>query len=142
MSPSRLSAFSVGLVFLSALPVAGQWTNRYTRVGSGHHVYLEGYELPTLTAGPMDAAVSPDGGRVVVAERGWLWLVDRETGVARRLTSGGTLDSRPRWSPDGDRIVFVRDDGSDTWIVEVEVATGAERVVVDTDAIELDPSWG
>lgn len=142
MSPSRSSVLAFSLAAASALPATGQWTNRYTQVGPGHHVYLEGYELPTLTAGPMDAAVSPDGARIAVAERGWLWLVDARTRVARQLTSGGALDSRPRWSPDGARILFVRDDGSDTWIAEIDVATGSERVAVNTDAIELDPSWG
>jgi TolB protein len=141
--PSRLLPAAVlALLLATAVPAHGQWTNRYTQVGSGHHVYLEGYELPTLTVGPMDAAESPDGTRLAVADRGWLWLVDLETRVARQLTSGGGMDSRPRWSPHGERLVFVRDDGADTRIVEVEVATGAERVVVDTEAIELDPSYG
>lgn len=142
VSSFRLSSLTLTLLLGAALPAAAQWTNRYTQVGPGHHVYLEGYELPTLTAGPMDAAVSPDGARIVIAERGWLWLVDTRTRVARQLTAGGALDSRPRWSADGERIVFVRDDGADTWIAEVEVANGSERIVVDTDAIELDPSWG
>ena len=39
-----------------ALPAWAQWTNRYPKVaGYGHHVYLEGYELPLLTNGPIDA---------------------------------------------------------------------------------------
>lgn len=143
MNVTRPLAFLAGAFLLvAARPVEGQWTNRYTQVGSGHHVYLEGYELPTLAAGPTDAAVAPDGARIAIAERGWLWLLDRETGIATQLTSGGAMDSRPRWSPDGERIIFVRDDGADTWIAEVEVATGSERIVADTEAIELDPSWG
>ena len=143
-SGPRVGPASAGLlvalatVFAGSSAASAQWTHRYTQVGSGHHVYLEGYELPTLTAGPMDAAVSPDGGRVVYADRGWLWVLDLDTRIARQLTDGGALDSRPRWSPDGRRIVFVRDDGSDTWIAEVVVASGEERIVADTDAIELE----
>ncbi|MDE2796613.1 MAG: hypothetical protein OXL34_17495, partial [Gemmatimonadota bacterium] len=59
--------FTHGLLaatFLSLIPEpgAGQWRNRYPRVqGYGHHVYLEGYELPVLTNGPIDPAPSPDG---------------------------------------------------------------------------------
>jgi TolB protein len=119
-----------------------QWTNRYTLAGAGHQVYLEGYELPTLTAGPMDPAVAPDGARVAIAAEGWLWLVDLRTGVATQLTDTGAMDSRPRWSPDGSELAFVRDDGADTWIVVKDLATGRESVAVDTDAIELDPSFG
>jgi TolB protein len=119
-----------------------QWTNRYPQVGRGHHVYLEGYELPTLTAGPMDPAPSPDGSTLAFASEGWLWLLDLETRVASQLTDGGAMDSRPRWSPDGSELVFVRDDGANTWIVVKDLATGTESVAVDTDAIELDPSFG
>jgi TolB protein len=141
ISPLRLLA---GLLLLASLPAAAdaQWTNRYPQAGGGHQVYLEGYELPTLTYGPMDPAASPDGGTVAVASEGWLWLLDVETGVARQFTDGGAMDSRPAWAPDGSEIVFVRDDGSDTWVAARNVATGAERVVVDTDGIELDPSVG
>jgi TolB protein len=132
------------VLLLASIPMAldAQWTNRYPQAGGGHQVYLEGYELPTLTSGPMDPAVSPDGSRVAVASEGWLWLLDVETGVATQFTDGAAMDSRPAWHPDGSEIVFVRDDGSDTWIAARDVTTGAERVVIDTDAIELDPSVG
>lgn len=136
------SAFALVLAAFAASPLHAQWTNRYTHVGTGHHVYLEGYEMPTLGAGPMDPAPSPDGSQIAVASRGWLWLVDRDSRVARQITDGGPLDSRPRWSPDGRHLVFVRDDGSDTWVVRKEIATGVETILVDTDAIELDPSYG
>lgn len=130
------------LALALAAPLDAQWTHRYTQVGGGHHVYLEGYELPTLTSGPMDPAVSPDGTRIAVASEGWLWLVDVGTRVARQLTDGAAMDSRPAWAPDGSEVVFLRDDGSDTWIAAVDPDTGEERVVIDTDAIELDPSVG
>ena len=39
-----------------------QWTNHYPKVdGFGHHVYLEGFELPVLNSGPNYPAISPDG---------------------------------------------------------------------------------
>ena len=148
MRPSRPAVAALtltlagGALAASASPADAQWTNRYTQVGSGHHVYLEGYELPTLTEGPMDPAPSPDGSRLVVASRGWLWMVDLETGIATQFTDGGAMDSRARWSPDGSEIVFLRDDGADTWIVVKDLSTGVETIAVDTDAIELDPSFG
>ena len=110
---------SLVLVFLAlaAHPamVSAQWTNRYPRVeGYGHQVYLEGYEMPTLTNGPIDPAPSPDGTRLAFASHGWIWVMDLVDGSARRLTSGTEMDARPAWSPEGSRIAFVRDDTRDT----------------------------
>jgi len=139
---SRLRPLPLLVALLLPHALDAQWTNRYPQAGGGHHVYLEGYELPTLTSGPMDPAVSPDGETLAVASEGWLWLVDLPTRVARQFTDGAAMDSRPAWSPDGAEMVFLRDDGSDTWIAARDVETGAERVVVDTEAIELDPSVG
>ncbi len=124
-------------------PLEAQWTNRYPRVdGYGHQVYLEGYELPTSAAGPLDAAPDPDGGRVVVAARGWLWMLDLASGEATQLTHGAPLDSRPTWSPDGDRVAFVRDDGRDTDVWVLDVRTGEARAAVETPALDLDPAFG
>ena len=140
-------AHSSRLLTLAALLCSGsalsaQWTNRYPKVkGFSHHVYLEGYELPLVTIGPVDPASSPDGRQIAIASRGWLWLLDPATGVAARLTHGGGMDSRPAWSPDGRQLAFVRDDGRETAIWIIEVATGAERVVAEDRGIELDPSF-
>jgi len=127
---------------LLAPSVQGQWTNRYPRVeGTGHHVYLEGYELPTMNAGPTAPAVSPDGTRVSFSARGWIWILDPASGRAERVTDGPAMDFRPAWSPDGRRLAFVRDDSNDTWIVVLDLETGAERVV-DSPTIDLDPVFG
>ncbi len=119
---------------------AAQWTNRYPRVaGYGHHVYLEGYELPLLASGPTDPAPAPDGLRVAFAARGWIWLLDLRTGVATRLTRGAEMDSRPSWSPDGRSVALVRDNDHETRVVIVDAATGADLRTIDSPAIDLDP---
>ena len=127
---------------LGPAAASAQWTNRYPRVeGYGHQIYLEGYEMPTLTNGPIDPAASPDGTRLAFASHGWIWVMDLVDGSARRLTSGGEMDARPAWSPDGTRIALVRDDTRDTWIVVVDAETGAELLRENTPAIELDPAF-
>lgn len=137
----RLIAALLPALLLTA-PAGGQWTNRYPKVtGVRHHVYLEGYNLPTLAAGPTDPAPSPDGRTVAIAARGWLWLMDPDTREARRLTRGAGVDSRPAWSPDGRQIAFVRDDSRDTSIVLIDVGTGRERVLVDSPGLDLDPAF-
>ncbi|MEM1245674.1 MAG: CehA/McbA family metallohydrolase [Acidobacteriota bacterium] len=136
-----LTALTLPILLLAAaLPAGAQWTNRYAEVPSyGHQVYLEGYELPILNAGPMDPAPSPDGMQIAFSSRGWIWTLDLETRVARRRTSSGGIDARPSWSSDSRRIVFVRDLGRQLQIVSFDLDDGEERVLVDTEAIHLDP---
>ncbi|WP_419937834.1 CehA/McbA family metallohydrolase [Candidatus Palauibacter sp.] len=146
-SPRRIPFFlpvGAAVFGLALSPVGGdaQWTHRYPKVaGYGHHVYLEGYELPVLTAGPIDPAPSPDGERVAFASHGWIWVMDLASGVAWRLTRGGGIDARPAWSPDGELVAFVRDDTEDTEIVWVAANGGAELGRVDSPGLELDPAF-
>ncbi|MDX1393326.1 MAG: CehA/McbA family metallohydrolase [Gemmatimonadota bacterium] len=128
---------------LPPTPTDGQWTNRYPKLdGYRHHIYLEGYELPILANGPIDAAPAPGGGSLAFSARGWIWVLDLSTGVARRLTDGAGMDARPAWSPDGETLAFVRDDTRDTHIVIVDAESGAERATIDTPALDLDPAFG
>jgi TolB protein len=137
-----LAALLVAGLALTAAPADAQWTNRYPKVpGYSHHVYLEGYELPTVSAGITDPAPSPDGRHLAFASRGWLWTLDLETGAARRVTSGQSIDARPAWSPDGQAIAFVRDTGSETSIAVLDLETGAEREVAAEPGLELDPAF-
>ncbi len=116
-----------------------QWTHRYPKnVGYGHHVYLEGYELPSWTIGPAGTAVARDGA-VLVASRGWLWQLDAARGVATRLTTTGGHDARPAWSPDGRQVAFLRDDSRTLALLVRSLADGTEREL-DRGMI-LDPAF-
>lgn len=117
-----------------------EWTNQYPAVdGFNHHVYLEGFELPILNSGPMDPAPSPAGDQLAFSAKGWLWVMDLKTGIARRITDSGDVDSRPEWSPSGNDIVFIRDTGSQLSIVSIDHQSGLERILVEVEAINLDP---
>lgn len=102
--------------------------------GGGFHLWTlrpDGSGLKQLTDGPWDdrgPAWSPDGTRIAFAsERGGdtvtgapyrIWVVDVRTGGVTRLTGrpgqqGPGQDARwedfdPAWSPDGERVLFVR----------------------------------
>lgn len=142
MKNSYLVLFCAVLVLISAVGVFGQWTNRYPKLANvSHHVYLEGFNLPTMNYGATDPAISPDNRRLAFASRGWIWVMELDSRAARRLTKTGAMDARPAWSPDGRQIAFVRDNSKDTSIVLIDAASGKERVLVDTPALDLDPTF-
>ncbi len=138
----RLGAsFLVIALATVAAPASAQWTNQYPLVqGYSHQLYLEQEALPILSSGPINPAPSPDGKNIAFAHQGWIWLLDLETGIARRITNGAAIDGRPRWSPDGQQLAFVRDAGNDTAIVIMQMADGTQSVI-NTPAIELDPEF-
>ncbi len=77
-----------------------------------------------------------------------LWLVDAETGAARRLTSGPTSDAEPAWSPDGTRVAFSASRGRDHDldyqfdVFVVDVASGETTRVTDGAACAFgSPAW-
>jgi TolB protein len=130
----------LSIILLNSFLANAQWSNRYTKVdGFGHHVYLEGYELPVLNSGPTDAAPSPMNDEIAFAAKGYLWLMNLETQEAKRITSSPFVDSSPNWSPDGDKIVFVRDNSLNTQIVSLDLNTLKETILVSTEALELNP---
>lgn len=136
-----LTVWAIALLGLPS-PSAAQWASRYPKItGYSHHVYLEGYEMPTMTSGPTGATPAPDGARLAFSARGWIWVLDLETGIATRITSGAEMDFRPAWSPDGSMIAFVRDNDHDTWIVVMDAQTGAEAHTINSPGIELDPAF-
>ena len=136
------------MLFLAASAAAtvsssatAQWTNHYKKLDDfGHHVYLEQHELPILAHGITDPAPSPDGKQIAIASKGWLWLLDIQSGTATRLTKTSGIDARPRWSPDGKRLAFVRDFSDDTAVVILDLTSGKETLI-NTDSIELDPEF-
>ncbi len=137
-----MTARMTAAALLVAVAADAQWTNRYPKLeGYSHHVYAEGYELPIFATGPTDPAPAPDGRTIAFAARGWLWLLDEETGVARRLTSGAAVDSRPAWRPDGAALAFLRDDSLTLSIWTLDLASGEESRRFADDSMVLDPAW-
>jgi serine/threonine-protein kinase len=95
-------------------------------------------------------AISPDGTRVALkihSDDGEdIWVRDLNTGSMLRLTRDAGVDRRPRWSADGERVVFHSDRGGnrDLWEIPAD-GTGAPRLLLDLDRpileVQLSPEW-
>ncbi len=132
------------LLYVRRSPLATEPGMRLTRVsldGTGASTSLPGTILPS-TLGGLD--VSRDGRRVALAltdpasGRNDIHVVDLATGSLARLTFAGTSNSRPQWSPDGARVMFVSDAGGalQLWAARADGSGTAEIVVRDRGA------WG
>lgn len=135
---TKISALLV-LCILCVQISDAQWRNRYPKSnGNGHHVYLEGFDMPIMNAGCTDPAPSPVSSDILFASKGFLWLLDKN-GTAKRITKTGSVDASPNWSNDGTKIVFVRDNSFDTTIVLKDMISGEEKTLVNSKGMELDP---
>ncbi len=67
----------------------------------------------------VDPQISPDGQRIIYVRRfsdimsdktySNLWIINPDGKENRPLTTGNFTDSSPRWSPDGNRIIYLSD---------------------------------
>ena len=90
----------------------------------------------------MSVDVSPDGRTLVFDLAGDLYTLPIAGGKATRITDGMAFDAQPRWSPDGQNIVYVTDrDGSDdVWVVDAEGKNA--RQITRTDRTQfLSPEF-
>jgi imidazolonepropionase-like amidohydrolase/Tol biopolymer transport system component len=97
----------------------------------------------TATEGSwMSVDVSPDGGTVVFDLLGDLWTVPLSGGQATPLTRGMGFDAMPRFSPDGERVVYVsdRDGGENLWILSLDLTDTTQLTTGKGDSY-LSPEW-
>ncbi len=66
-----------------------------------------------------NTAISPDGEQICFTYKGDVYTVSRGGGLAKQLTTNPAYDTRPMWSPDGERILFSsnREGSPDIYIV-------------------------
>ncbi len=97
----------------------------------------------TATEGSwMSLDVSPDGRTVVFDLLGDLWTVPLSGGEATQLTRGMGFDAMPRFSPDGEHVVFVsdRDGGENVWIMATDLSD-TTQVTRGKGNSYLSPEW-
>ena len=83
-----------------------------------------------MAAGPLwlrNVAISPDGGTIAFTYKGNIFTVKSTGGDARQITSGGSYNTSPVWSPDGSSIAFSSDREGSMDIYLVDSKGGAPR---------------
>ncbi len=87
---------------------------------------------------------SPDDDYLAVDYHGEIYIVptDEEVGEKKQVTSSGWRDRYETWSPDGNFIAYVSDEGGDDeqiWVYEI--ASGVHRQVSDHESLKSRLLW-
>ncbi len=90
----------------------------------------------------MSLDVSPDGSNIVFDLLGDLYLLPIDGGVARALTNGMSFDAQPRFSPDGNRIVYLSDQSGaeNVWVLDV-TDSSKTQLTFGSGRNYLSPEW-
>lgn len=106
-----------------------------------------GHQNESATRQVTDAQLSPDGSAVLFARSGAIWRIPYSGGDEQRLTAAEPVSGRPRWSPDGTQIAFLRTPDSaktPSRIFIMPADGGAARAItpgsIDVVAFEWSPS--
>ncbi len=89
----------------------------------------------------ISADVSPAGGRLAIDLLGSIWIVPPTGGPAVLAAESVLPARRPRWSPDGRRIVYqaVTASSSRLWLLDVE--SGEQQALDASGSSDRDASW-
>lgn len=129
----RLLPLAVALALLAAVAGVLLWRGR-----TPGRPDLGGSELfSTFPGEHRQAAFAPDGAGIAYVGRDGagvdqVWVKDLDDGAPVQLTHGEEATRRPRWSPDGARIVFARE-GRGLWDVPTGGGTARQLVAEGTN---------
>jgi YVTN family beta-propeller protein len=100
----------------------------------------------TTDASESSPAGSPDGRAIAFTRldadgRRHVWLMSRDGGAARPLTSGAWDDILPSWSGDGTHLAFATNRDGNWDIYALRLRDGALTRLTDDPADDTDPDW-
>ena len=84
--------------------------------------------------------VSKDG-RLAIDLRGEIWVVPSGGGDARQLTQGLKTVQHPRWSPDGEQLVYEATSNGRRGIWLYNIGNGEMRSISANSNFDLHPAW-
>ena len=95
----------------------------------------------TITRGNALAVDVSGDGRLALDLIGELWTVPLGGGVARKITADPGGVSRPRWSPDGTRLLYTANGNGDRGLRIHTPASGETRALTGGRFLDLHPAW-
>ena len=100
-------------------------------------------ETPTEEAPPDEEPPVAANGRIAFVDDGEISSIRPDGSSLRRLTSGFATVRRPDWSPDGTKVAFASDRGSegdfDLWVLDTE--DGSRKRLTSGPAEDGAPAW-
>ncbi|MEK6781914.1 MAG: CehA/McbA family metallohydrolase [Bacteroidota bacterium] len=106
-----------------------------------HNYYFHELYIPQLTSSPSSVAWMPDSKSLVYSMAGSLWKQDVESNTAQQLTDSKGYDYQPDVAPDGQKIIFVRYNGTSMELMLLDVTSGETKSLTDNKAVNLEPRW-
>ena len=90
--------------------------------------YLHAQETPLWLR---NSVISPDGVMVAFTYKGDIFTVPVTGGRATQVTSHASYDTRPVWSPKGDKLAFAsnREGNFDVYVVTLQTGEDRKSVV-------------
>jgi dipeptidyl aminopeptidase/acylaminoacyl peptidase len=101
-----------------------------------------------------DPRICPDGSRIAFVvsvidydENKYLrsiWMADTDSGKLSQFTHGPGSDINPRWSPDGEKILFLsngREKNKKTQLYTISMSGGEAQLVADMENGVGNPEW-
>jgi Tol biopolymer transport system component len=110
----------------------------------GDHGPARTVEFDTDEGTWMSVDVSPDGQAIVFDLLGDIYRMPAAGGRAELVSGGVSFEAQPRFSPDGRKVLYVSRGylGKDaSRLVERDLATGQEKVLVDWPALNYNPVY-
>jgi hypothetical protein len=84
---------------------------------------------------------SPVDRRIAMDLLGSIWILPDRGGKARRITEESQAAARPRWSPDGGRILYQASLATGSAIRVYDLGASSTRNLGDGASVDQDPDW-
>ena len=130
-----MKKFILSLLLIAV--ISPSWAQKKDKKG----LPLEASRVVTISTNQgtwLSLDIHPDGSKIIFDLLGDLYELPFNGGKATRLTEGLAFDSQPKYSPDGNSILFLSDrsGGNNAWIIDREKEDTLQVTIGDTSKMQ------